>query len=101
MLTGVTEYDSMWIQFPDQLISADKDKFVLYVDGQERGYELATTDHSTIMGFMVAANSHNVEIKGTSVIPEFGPLANIVIGIAFIGVIISKKFSWDISKINH
>jgi hypothetical protein len=94
ILAGVTDYDAMWIQFPDELISADKNNFVLYVNGQERGYELATTDHSIIMGFMVPAYSHNIEIKGTRVIPEFGPVAGIVIGAAFIGMIISRKLPW-------
>src|SRR5690242_133421 len=87
-LTGVTDYDSMWIQFPNQLISADMNKFVLYVNGQERGYELATTDGSTIMGFMIPAYSHTIEIKGTRAIPEFSSLAGMIMAISIIGVIV-------------
>ena len=70
-LKNVTEVDTMWVYIPQEIISADGNNFVLYVDGQNEKYELATDSHSTIMGFTVAANAHIVEIQGTSVIPEF------------------------------
>lgn len=78
-LNGVTETDAMWIQFPQNLISAENNNFVLYVDGQERKYELATSEHSTIMGFTVPTNTTLVEIQGTHVVPEFPFLVPILL----------------------
>lgn len=77
-LKGVTETDAMWIQFPQNLISAENNNFVLYVDGQEKKYELATSDHSTVMGFTVPTNTTLVEIQGTHIVPEF-PFAVLVL----------------------
>jgi hypothetical protein len=87
-LNGITETDSMWIQFPQDLVSAENNNFILYVDGHEKKYELATSDHSTIMGFTVPTNTTRVEIQGTHVIPEFPTSATVAMMIGFIIVIL-------------
>lgn len=84
-LKGVTETDAMWIQFPQNLISAENNNFVLYVDGQEKKYELATSDHSTVMGFTVPTNTTLVEIQGTHIVPEF-PFAVLVLLSSFVTI---------------
>ena len=89
-LNKVKETDAMWIQFPQNLISAENNNFVLYVDGQEKRYELATSGHSTIMGFMVPANVTFVEIRGTNVVPEF-PFAVITLVISFVALILLTR----------
>ena len=86
-LNGVTETDAMWIQFPQSLISAENNNFVLYVDGQEKKYELATSNHSTIMGFTVPTNTTLVEIQGTHVVPEF-PFIVPILFFSFVSVIV-------------
>ena len=87
-LNGITETDSMWIQFPQDLVSAENNNFILYVDGHEKKYELATSDHSTIMGFTVPTNATHIEIQGTHVIPEFPTSAAVAMMIGFIIVIL-------------
>lgn len=87
-LNGITETDSMWIQFPQDLVSAENNNFILYVDGHEKKYELATSDHSTIMGFTVPTNTTRIEIQGTHIIPEFPTSAVVAMMIGFIIVII-------------
>jgi hypothetical protein len=90
-LKDVTQIDAMWIEIPQNLISAEKNNFILHVDGQEEKYELATSDHSTIMGFMVPINTTLVEIQGTHIIPEF-PISTIsVMLIGFVTVILGTK----------
>jgi hypothetical protein len=89
-LKAVTQDDAMWVEIPQNLISAEKNNFTLYVDGQEKKYELATSAHSTIMGFMVPTNTALVEIQGTSVVPEF-PFAFIVLIIATVSVVLIQK----------
>jgi hypothetical protein len=87
-LKGVTEADGMWIQFPQNLMSAEKNNFVLYVDGQEKKYVLATTDHSTTMEFMLPANAALVEIQGTHIVPEFPLSSTSVMMIGFVTIMI-------------
>jgi hypothetical protein len=94
-LKDVTETDAMWIEIPQNLISAEKDNFVVHVDGQEEKYELATSDHSTIMGFMVPTNATLVEIQGTHIVPEF-PFAIIVLIIATFSVVLIQKIKLDL-----
>lgn len=89
-LKEVTETDAMWIQFPQNLISAENNNFVLYVDGQEKKYEYVTSDHSVIMGFMIPTNATLVEIRGTPIVPEF-PFAIIVLIVATFSVVLIQK----------
>ena len=88
-LKDVTTDDAMWVQFPQNLVSSENNNFVLYVDGQEKRYELATSsDHSIVMGFMVPKNVQLVEIQGSRVIPEFPISATIAMMMAFTSVVL-------------
>lgn len=89
-LKGVTQMDAMWIEIPQNLISAEKNNFILYINGQEEKYELATSDHSTIMGFMVPTNTTIVEIQGTHIVPEF-PYVTTMLIIAIVSSILIQK----------
>jgi hypothetical protein len=93
-LKDVTESDAMWIQFPQNLISAENNNYVLYVDGQEKKYEYATSGHSIIMGFMVPTNATLVEIQGTHVVPEF-PFAVIILIIGTIVTLVITRIKWN------
>ncbi len=90
-LTKSNETDTMWMHFSQSVISADKNNFVLYVGGKETRYELAESDHSTVMGFNVPANSTSVDIQGTQVIPEF-PISLVVTTISFAIIIYGARF---------
>ncbi len=90
-LTKSNETDTMWMHFPQSVISADQNNFVLYVNGQETKYELAESDHSTVMGFNVPANSTSVDIQGTQVMPEF-PTSLVVATISFAIMIYGARF---------
>ncbi|MDE1812944.1 MAG: hypothetical protein KGH85_08805, partial [Thaumarchaeota archaeon] len=69
--------------------------FILYIDGQEKKYELATSDHSTIMGFTVPTSAKIVSIQGTHVVPEFPISTTITMMIGFmittLGAIITRR----------
>ena len=83
----------MWIQFPQSLLSAENNNFVLYVDGQESKYELATSDHSTIMGFTVPTNTSIVKIQGTHIVPEFPMSTVVVMAIGFVTIIFGIRMN--------
>ncbi len=90
-LSRSNETDAIWIHIPQEVISADKNNFVVYVDGQEKKYELAESDHSIVLSFLIPANSTSIDIQGTRVIPEF-PTAIVVAVISFVIVIYSTRF---------
>lgn len=87
ILKGVNTDDAMWIQFPQDLVSADKNNFVLYVNGEQKKYELAISGHFLIMGFMVPENTTFVEIQGTRIVPEFPMYATSALIISFITIL--------------
>lgn len=97
-VTNVTETDTMWVYIPQSVISADDNKFLLYVDGKNTSYELATYSHSTIMGFAVNTNTHDIQIQGTRVIPEFSASALYVMVIGF-ATILALRFYQPVKKI--
>lgn len=70
-LDNILHSDVMSVRFPQELLSADKGKFTLLVNGQEKGYEFSVSGKYTSMIFIVTKQTTEVEIVGTKVIPEF------------------------------
>ena len=86
-IKDVTEDDAMWIQFPQDLVFSENNNFILNVDGQEKKYEFATSDHSIVMGFMVPKNVQLVEIQGSRAIPEFPVSAIVPMIVGFVSIV--------------
>ncbi len=70
-LDNILNSDIMSIRFPKEVLSADKEKFTLLVNGQEKGYEFSVSGKYTNLIFIVPKQTTEVEIIGTKVIPEF------------------------------
>lgn len=70
-LDNILHSDVMSVRFPQEFLSADKGKFTLLVNGQERGYEFSVSGKYTNLIFIVTKQTTEVEIVGTKVIPEF------------------------------
>lgn len=68
---NILQTDNAWIRFPNQVLSAEGDKFALFVDGVEKGYEISSHGSKTRLGFIIPPDTHEVEIVGNNVIPEF------------------------------
>ena len=65
-------YDSQFfIGLEHELITAQNNEFVILVNGQEVDYEITSDSDSSTFEFFVSADSEEVEIIGTHVIPEF------------------------------
>ncbi|MEK6944456.1 MAG: hypothetical protein AABW55_03320 [Thermoproteota archaeon] len=79
-LIGITnvEDSNFEISLPTELISAENNEFVVLVDGIEVDYDVYTQNDAAILQFFVPANSQEIEIIGTHVIPEF-PLGALVV----------------------
>ena len=79
-LIGITnvEDSNFEISLPTELISAENNEFVVLVDGIEVDYDASTQNDVSVLQFFVPANSQEIEIIGTHVIPEF-PLGALVV----------------------
>lgn len=70
-LDDVLQTEVLWIRFPDRLLSAENDEFVLFVDGEKKGYELSSHGDETRLSFIIPNGTKEVELAGSNVIPEF------------------------------
>ena len=79
-LIGITnvEDSNFEISLPTELISAENNEFVVLVDGIEVDYDVSTQNDAAMLQFFVPANSQEIEVIGTHVIPEF-PLGALVV----------------------
>ena len=79
-LIGITnvEDSNFEISLPTELISAENSEFVVLVDGIDVDYDVSAQNDISVLQFFVPANSQEIEIIGTHVIPEF-PLGVFVV----------------------
>ena len=79
-LIGITnvEDSNFEILLPNDLISAENNEFAVLVDQVEVDYTITTQNDAAMLQFFVPANSQEIEIIGTHVIPEF-PLGALVV----------------------
>jgi hypothetical protein len=66
------------VSFSSELLSAQNAEFVVLVDGLETDYTISYDGNNPALTFPIPADSEEVEIIGTSVIPEF-PLGALAI----------------------
>jgi hypothetical protein len=73
LLIGTANVDeSMFeLSFPTELISAENDEFIILLDGAETDYTITYADDMTEISFVIPIATEEIEIIGTSVIPEF------------------------------
>ena len=53
------------------MINAPHNEFIILVDGEEVDYEMTSDSDSSTFEFFVPVGSEEVEIIGTTIIPEF------------------------------
>ncbi len=76
-----------WVRMPDEVISAEKGYFQLFIDGVETRYDLTRFPNDYALGMIIPKNAHHIEIVGTTVIPEFGTIAMMVLAVAIISIV--------------
>ena len=76
-----------WVRMPDELISAEKGLFQVFVDGKETKYELIQFPNDISLGIIMPQDGQHVEIIGTRVIPEFGVYAILIFAVSIFGTI--------------
>jgi len=93
LLVGLenTQESKFSIDINYELISAPNNEFVILVDGQDVNYQITTNSDGYMLSFFVPTGSEEVEIIGTSVIPEFAELSMLLMGLSFVGIIAIQK----------
>lgn len=93
LLVGMQNVEDSFfeISFPSELLSAQNAEFVVLVDGLETEYAVTYNDNNPTLRFSIPADSEEIEIIGTSVIPEF-PLGVLAImgAISAMVIVLSK-----------
>jgi hypothetical protein len=91
---NIYQDDLMSIRFSKELVSAEGKRLTLLIDSQQKGYESNTQNDKQTMIFVLPANTKQVEIVGTKVIPEFpsSVLALIVVVSSVVLIQRLKKF---------
>jgi len=85
-LENVEKDSILEIEFTHELISAENNEFAVLVNGYEIDYELSTTNLGSKLTIPIFADTEEIEIIGTNVIPEFplGILMVLVFTIMFV-----------------
>ena len=93
----VLEDSIFWVRMPDELISAEKGLFQVFVDGKETKYELIQFPNDISLGIIMPQDGQHVEIIGTRVIPEFSVLVLSLLTISTIlMIVVTRKYSTHI-----
>ncbi len=86
-----------WLRLPTELITAEGGAFQLFIDEIEKPYELTYYADEISVGFFMPEGTEQVEIIGTSVIPEFSTMAVLVLGTSIASLIfLTRKFNVQI-----
>jgi len=98
LLVGLenVEIDSIFeIEFTHELISAMNNEFAVLVNGYEVNYEISATDLGSKLTIPIFADTEEIEIIGTNVIPEFpvGILMVLVFTIMFVVIFSRTKIT--------
>ena len=89
----VAEKTDFWIRMPFEVIFAEKEDYQVLVDGIDTGYDLMKFPNDYVVGLIISENTQHVEIIGTRVIPEFGVISILVLGLAVLGIVyMARKF---------
>lgn len=85
------------IELPRDVIDSKKqsnndDVYAVFIDGQLVPYdEIMNNTHARILSIEFGNGSEQIEITGTHIVPEFGPLAALVLAISIAGVIVVTR----------
>lgn len=86
-MANVPEKTDFWVRMPDSVISAENENYIVLVDGMDTGYDLMKFPNDHVIGFFITEDTKNIEIIGTSVIPEFGSITIMILGASLLGMI--------------
>jgi predicted secreted protein with PEFG-CTERM motif len=100
---AVPEKTDFWVRIPFEVLTADQEKYQLLINEIDTGYDLMKMPDGYVVGFIISEDTKHIEIIGTKVIPEFGALSILVLGVAVVSIIyLARKspFGTNWTRIN-
>jgi len=92
-MADVPEKTDFWVRMPDDVIYAENEKYIVLVDGVDTGYDLMKFPNDHVIGFFITEDTEHIEIVGTKVIPEFGVLVILILGVSVLGLVYFTRHS--------
>ncbi|MDE1770309.1 MAG: hypothetical protein KGI28_07150 [Thaumarchaeota archaeon] len=80
-------------QIPKRIVDTPGGEIVLKVDGNQIRCDQSETNIIRILDCPIPAGSKEIELFGTTVIPEFGPLAGLAISLSIIAVVVLSRIT--------
>ena len=90
-MSRVPEKNEFWVRIPFKVIYAENENYKVLVDGVDTKYDLMKFPSDYVVGVLIPQNTKNIEIIGTKVIPEFGLVPVLILGISILSVITLRK----------
>ncbi len=90
-MSKVPEKNEFWVRIPFKVISAENENYQILVDDVDTKYDLMKFPNEYVIGMFIPQNTKNIEIIGTKVIPEFGLVTILILGISIFSVITLRK----------
>lgn len=99
----VPEKNNFWVRIPFEVLSAEKEQYKVLINGEEAKYDLMKMPEAYVIGMIIDEETTNVEIIGSKVIPEFGALTILVLGISILAIVYVVRrspFGTSLPRIN-
>jgi len=90
----------LWLRLPFEVISAENAQYKLEIDGKETLYDITKFPQDYAIGMIMPKDTKHIEIIGTQVVPEFGAISIVILGISLIGIIYFTKSYNPWTRIN-
>ena len=89
----IPDATDFWVRIPFDVLTAEKEQYQVLVNEEDTGYDLMKMPDGYVVGLIITEDTKHVEIIGTKVIPEFGTIAILVLGVAIVGIIYVSRLS--------
>ena len=83
----IPERTDFWVRIPQEMLYAENENYVVLVEGVDTKYDLMKFPEDYVVGFVISETTKNIEIIGTRIIPEFGILSVLTLGISILGML--------------
>ena len=97
-MSRVPEKNEFWVRIPFKVIYAENENYKVLVDGVDTKYDLMKFPSDYVVGVLIPQNTKNIEIIGTKVIPEFGLVPVLILGISILSVITLRKINLGLNS---
>jgi len=97
-MSKVPEKNEFWVRIPFNVISAENENYKVLVDGVDTKYDLMKFPNDYVVGMFIPQNTKNIEIIGTKVVPEFGLVTVLILGISILSVITLRKINLGLNS---